>query len=239
MSALSFILFYCLVFLHFIHFGCAKYPWEITAGKFIKVQAEYENSISGIIFLMDNSGSLTRHNGFAAEKRFIKALMSNIKVAKQATRVAVVRFGDYATIDINYISNISGLNNKCEFKTAFDKLQYTGYWTNMNDAFHKVMNILYSGSTIQNVRPWKNIGKTKKPVYKVVFLITDGQWNKGGDPTPMIKTIKNESLDLFTIGVAGANRNFLRSAATTLNHYFFADNFKEFSDMATYIRGGK
>ena len=58
---------------------------------------------------MDNSGSLVSENGFIAEKRFIKALMNNIKVAKQATRVAVVRFGDDATIDINYISNIDGI----------------------------------------------------------------------------------------------------------------------------------
>lgn len=242
MSALSFILFYCLVFLHFIHFGCAEYPWEATGKDLVKVQSRYANSKSGIIFLMDNSGSLTRYNGFAVEKRFIKALMDNIKVAKQATRVAVVRFGDYATIDINYISNINGLNNKCEFKTAFDNLKYTGVMTNMNDAFHKVIDILYNGATIKYVRPWKNISPNSKikPVYKVVFLVTDGQWNDGGDPTSVINRIKNqEQIELFTVGVAGANKNFLQSAATTHRHYFYANTFEDFSNMAAYIRGGK
>ena len=240
MSALSFILFYCLGFLHFINFGCAVKPWEATGKDLVKVQSRYANSKSGIIFLMDNSGSLTYYNGFAAEKRFIKALMDEIKVAKDATRVAVVRFGDYATIDINYISNLNGLNNKCEFKTAFDNLKYTGVMTNMNDAFHKVIDILYNGATIKNVRPWKNISLKDKPVYKVVFLITDGQWNDGGDPTPMINRIKNqEQIELFTIGVAGANRNFLQNAATNRDHYFFADTFQDFSKMAAYIRGGK
>ena len=189
---------------------------------------------------MDNSDSLTSHNGFAAEKRFIKALMDNIKVAKAATRVAVIRFGDYATVDINYISNLKGLNNKCEFKTAFDNLKHTGYWTNMKDAFDKVFEIFNNGTTIQNVRPWKNIGPESEPVNKVVFLITDGIWNEGGDPTKKIKTtIKDEQIELFSIGVAHANKNFLQSAATSHDHYFFANTFEDFSNLAAYIRGGK
>ena len=242
MSALSFILCYCLVFLHFINFGWAKYPWEATGDELVKVQSHYANSKSGIFFLMDNSGSVLSGNGFFAEKRFIKALMDKIKVAKQATRVAVVRFGDDATIDINYISNIDGLNNKCEFKTALDKLQFTGWMTNMHSAFDKVINILYNGKTSKYVRPWKNISSNSqvKLVYKVVFLITDGRWNNGGDPTRVINRIKNrEIIELFTVGVAGADRNFLQKAATSTNHYFYVDNFKDFSKMATYIRGGK
>ena len=244
MSALSFILCYCLIFLHFIHFGRAKYPWEVTGDGLVKVQSRYANSKSGIFFLMDNSGSLLSRegNGFVAEKRFIKALMDNIKVAKLATRVAVVRFGNDATIDINYISNLDGFNNKCEFKTAFDNLKFSGEMTNMRSAFDKVIQILYNGADAGNVRPWKNINldSQTKPVYKVVFLITDGEWNDGGDPTSVINRIKNqEQIEIFTVGVAAADRNFLQNAATSPNHYFYVNNFKDFSKMATYIRGGE
>ena len=191
---------------------------------------------------MDDSGSLFWQNGFAREKQFIKALMDNIKVAKQATRVAVVRFSDYATIDINYISNLHGLNNKCEFKTAFDNLKFTSGNTNMHSAFEKVIQILYNGADAGNVRPWKNISPNshEKPVYKAVILTTDGGWNNGGDPTSVINRIKNqERIELFTVGVAYADTTFLQNAATSPNHYFYVDNFEDFSNMATYIRGGK
>ena len=239
MFALSFILCYCLVFLHFIHSGRAKYPWEVTGDGLAIVQSRYAQSKSDIFFLMDNS-EMVSENGFIAEKRFIKALMDNIKVAKQATRVAVVRFGDDATIDINYISNIDGLNNKCEFKTAFDKLKFTGGKTNMHSAFDKVINILYNGATSRYVRPWKNSNPYNSQVNKVVFLITNGRWNNGGDPRRVINLMKNqEHIELFTVGVADADIKFLQKAATTPNHYFHVHNFKDFSKMATYIRGGK
>ena len=239
MSARSVILCYCLVFLHFIHSGRAKYPWEVTGDGLVIVQSRHADSKSGIFFLMDNSGSLVSENGFIAEKRFIKALMNNIKVAKQATRVAVVRFGDDATIDINYISNIDGLNNKREFKTAFDKLKFTGWMTNMHSSFDKVINILYNGKTSKYVCPWKNIIPNLQ-INKVVFLITDGRWNNGGDPRSVINRIKSqEQIELFTVVVADADIKFLQKAATSPNHYFYVDNFKDFSKTATYIRGGK
>ena len=189
---------------------------------------------------MDNSGSLrwNGQRGFADEKTFITSLLSKIKIAKPATRVAVIRFGTDATIDINYISDLNGLNNKCEFNKAFSNIHYTGVMTNMNGAFAKVQEILFGGQST-NVRPWKVINPQGVFVNKVMFLLTDGEFNEGGDPTSRINNLKSNYVELFAVGVSGVNKKFMKDAATTPEHYFYASDFSSFRELATHIRGGK
>ncbi|XP_028412625.1 sushi, von Willebrand factor type A, EGF and pentraxin domain-containing protein 1-like [Dendronephthya gigantea] len=187
---------------------------------------------------MDNSGSLrwNGQRGFADEKTFITSLLSKVKIAKPATRVAVIRFGTHATIDINYISDLNGLNNKCEFDKAFANIHYTGVMTNMNGAFSKVEEILF-GAQSTNVRPWKVINPQGTYVNKVMFLLTDGEYNNGGDPTSKIINLKNNHVELFAVGVSGVNQAFMKNAATTQKHYFYASDFTSFRELATHIRG--
>ena len=241
MHAKSMILCFCVV-LYSLPFGRAKYPWEAAAEDLKEAKNRFANSKSDIFFLMDDSDSLIsfNHNGFEDEKDFIVSMLSDIRITKDATRVAIIRFGTEATIDINYISNLSGLNNKCAFKEAFDKLKYRGFYTNMKGAFEKVNEVLF-GTNSQFVRSWKRIdAKSKiKPVKKVVFLITDGIPNIGGDPKPIIHKMKYEDqIELFSVGVANAKTNFLKFAATSSDHYFYANSFEDFADLSTYIRGG-
>ena len=233
------ILCFCVV-LYSLPFGRAKYPWEAAAEDLKGAKNRFANSKSDIFFLMDDSDSLLsfNHNGFDDEKDFIVSMLSDIWIAKDATRVAIIRFGTEATIDINYISDTSGLNNKCEFKKTFDKLKHRGYFTNMAGAFTKVNEILF-GKYSSNVRAWKHIGAKSKPVKKVIFLITDGMANVGGDPKTLINKAKNQDqIELFTVGVANADTHFLKLAATSVDHYFYANSFKDFKDLSTYIRGG-
>ena len=226
-------------FLFSIHFG-ETYTWYTGEQRLTEFQSQYANSKADIFFLMDNSGSLWSggHNGFADEKTFITSLLSKIKIAKPATRVAVIRFGDHATIDINYVSDIAGLNNKCEFNKRFAGIHYTGVMTNMNDAFAKVEEILF-GAQSTNVRPWRVVNPQGVYVNKVVFLLTDGEYNRGGDPIGRIRNIRGNHVELFAVGVSGAKPTFLRSAATTSDHYFYYSDFNKFRELATHIRGGE
>jgi uncharacterized protein YegL len=238
MYALRLVLF-GLAFLFFLHFG-ETYTWYNGEQRLTEFQSKYANSKADIFFLMDNSGSLWSggQNGFRDEKTFITSLLSKIKIAKPATRVAVIRFGDHATIDINYVSDLTGLNNKCEFNERFAGVHYTGVMTNMNDAFSKVEEILF-GVLSKNVRPWKVVNVQGVNVNKVVFLLTDGHYNVGGDPTSRIANIKGNSVEVFAVGVSGANPTFLQSVATTSDHYFYYSDFDKFRELATHIRGGK
>ena len=230
------ILFHCPGFLG------QSFPWGSgrVSQRLAEFQASYAKSKADIFFLMDNSASL-RYNGrrgFADEKTFITSLLSKIKIAKPATRVAIIRFGTDATIDINYISNLDGLNNKCEFNEAFrSKVYYTGVMTNMNAGFDKCIQILF-GQYSKNVRPWKVLDPKGTYVNKVVFLLTDGQYNNGGNPSANIDRLKRNYIEIFAVGVSGVDQAFMRGAATTPDHYFYVNNFQAFRDLATYIRGG-
>jgi hypothetical protein len=238
MYALKFVLF-CVVFLYSAPCGQA-YTWYTGEQRLTEFQSDYANSKADIFFLMDNSGSLIYNGrtGFRDEKVFITSLLTKIKITKPATRVSIIRFGTHATIDINYISNLNGLNNKCEFNEAFSRIKYTGVMTNMNAGFQKVEEILF-GAQSTNVRPWKVIDPKGVYVNKVVFLLTDGAYNDGGNPMGRINNIKTNNVELFAVGVGGVDKSFMRSAATTAGHYFYYSDFNSFRELATHIRGGE
>lgn len=217
------------------------YTWYKGEQRLTEFQTKYANSKSDIFFLIDNSGSLWNHNtgrnGFYDEKAFVSSVLSKIKIAKAATRVAIIRFGNDATIDINYVTNLNGLNNKCEFNKAFSQVGYTGVMTNMRGAFLRVKEILF-GTHSANVRPWRDFGKSNN-VNKVTFLLTDGRWNDGGNPDDQIQFLKTEHVEIFTIGVTNVDQNFLERVATSSDRYFYYNEFKDFRELATHIRGGK
>ena len=240
-SMYAFTAIFCgIVLLNYGRLGETSYKWYTGEQRLAEFQTKYAQSKADIFFLMDNSGSLMwrGQNGFADEKTFITSLLTKIKVAKPATRVAVIRFGDHATIDINYVSNLDGLNNKCEFNKAFANVGYTGVMTNMNDAFQKVREILF-GAQSTNVRPWKVIDPKAVYVNKVMFLLTDGVFNDGGDPINNIKRLKNDYVELFAVGVGSVDQSYLQSAASSRDHYFYYSDFTAFRELATHIRGGE
>ncbi|EDO49614.1 predicted protein, partial [Nematostella vectensis] len=191
--------------------------------------------MSDLIFLVDTSGSLQYwsgggwKNGFDDEKVFVNSLLSHIRVSYKSTYVSVVLFGTSATIDINYIFNPHPNNHKCNFRRDFSNLRFRSGMTNMHDAFQAAYDIIfgkYSGH--------------KRPTHQVktaVFLLTDGQWNWNGDPWPIAKRLKDRGIEIFTIGVTnGVNVNTLRSLASP-NNYFHYNDFTQFRELATCIRG--
>ena len=203
-------------------------------------QRSHKDAISDLIFLLDTSGSLwyydyasrTSKIGFDDEKVFVNALLSHIRVSEPSTRVSVILFGTQATIDINYISNVSPQNHKCEFKKSFQSLRFRSGLTNMHDAFQHAYDIIF-GHLSSKKRPTKQ-AKT------AVFLLTDGMWNRGGDPYPTAKLLKDLGIDIFSIGVTnGVNMNVLEQLATNASYAFHYSSFNQFRELANYLRGGE
>ena len=133
--------------------------------------------------------------------------------------------------------NLTLNRSKCEFNKAFSQVGYTGVMTNMRGAFLRVKEILF-GTHSANVRPWRDFGKSNN-VNKVTFLLTDGRWNDGGNPDDQIQFLKTEHVEIFTIGVTNVDQNFLERVATSSDRYFYYNEFKDFRELATHIRGGK
>lgn len=203
-------------------------------------QRTHNDTMSDLIFLLDTSGSLwyydsasrTSKIGFDDEKVFVNSLLSYIRISVPATRVSVILFGTKATIDINYISNVNSRNHKCNFKKSFQALKFRSGLTNMHDAFQYAYDIIF-GRLSANKRPTQQ-AKT------AVFLLTDGMWNKGGNPYNIAKTLKDGKIEIFSIGVTnGVDMNVLRQLATDNSHAFHYTSFTQFRELANYLRGGK
>lgn len=203
-------------------------------------QRSHNDSISDLIFLLDSSGSLWYYDpvshkskiGFDDEKAFVNSLLSFIRISMPATRVSVAVFGTDATLDINYVSSPNVQNHKCNFKKSFGGLKFRSGLTNMHDAFQYAYDIIF-GTLSGSKRPNK-LAKT------AVFVLTDGMWNRGGDPYPIAKQLKDEDIEIFSIGVTnGVNMGVMRKLATDNSHAFHYNDFTQFRELANYLRGGE
>jgi len=173
---------------------------------------DVESGQSDLVVLIDKSGSMWNTgtykgqsmNGFKVAKQFIKSLLSEVRIAYNATRIAVGTFNERHKIDFNYIWNPSFKNHKCKFNHDFAKLTLTGGATNIRGALNdglKVMNeLMYDNPHKHNYRAKAN---------KVVILLTDGHGNyyngrwsaEGEDATPEADNIKAGHRTLFTVAV--------------------------------------
>ena len=71
-----------------------------------------EHGESDLVILMDSSGSMEQ-DGWDRAKDFVDALLTEIKIAFDATRVVIGTFTRSHKIEINYLMNPSFLNTKC------------------------------------------------------------------------------------------------------------------------------
>ena len=195
----------------------------------------YDNSISDLVFLVDTSGSLSASD-YDEEITFVTNLLNEISVDMQATRVEVIPFGRTASQFITQISSPDSSKNKCTFNAEFKTMSQSinGYTTNMRDAFQLAWEVCL------------NNGLKRVPLNRVktvVFLLTDGKWNTPyGDSSPVSRaqSLLAGDVEIFAIGV-GNNIDYgnLESLVQDPDkHAFLLENFDQFAELATYLRGG-
>ena len=212
-------------------YSSSKFDWRVQ--RLNQFQEKYNNSRADIIFLLDVSGSIS-DSGFHTEKEFIKSILSKISVQFIASRVAVATFGRYIQKEIDYIDYAYLDKDKCTFTKEFAsrvKHRY-GRSTNMNGALKKAIEILKNA---------KDHGVKRRNVNTVVFLLTDGQWNFGGQPYSSAQILRNRNLydvEIFTIGVGSVIKSQLEQIAGVQRNTILAKDFSDFEGLATRIRGG-
>ena len=199
--------------------------------------SSYENSKSDILFLIDTSFSLSSSD-FNEEKKFITNLLNVISVGIEATRVEVIPFGADASIFIDQVSNPSLEKNKCTFNEKFNPMSQgkNGYATNMKAAFQLAYSVCFGNISSQK--------RQTQQVKTTIILLTDGVWNwPWRDPSPvsLAKEIyTNSSVEVFALGIGSINYNQLKQLVKEPDmQAFHLVNFDQFSELATYLRGGK
>ena len=226
---------------------------DISTGKkmFVNCLAkDVESGQSDLVVLIDKSGSMWNTgtykgksmNGFEVAKQFVKSLLSEVRIAYNATRIAVGTFNAFHKIDFNYILNPTFKNQKCQFNHDFSKLTLTGGATNIRGALQDGLNVM---NELMYNNPHKHDLRDK--ANKVVLLLTDGhgnfykgQWsNEGRDATPEADNIKRGHRTLFTVAVTpGSDQVLLKKWASHPTAYLYASSFNEMLTLAHNIRGG-
>ncbi len=205
--------------------------WE--SQRLNQFQEKYNNSRSDIIFLLDDSGSVS-DNGFNIEKKFIVSLLSKISVQPIATRVALISFSHNVLKKIDYIDYGGVDKNKCTFTKDFARVAHRKGWaTNMKAAFSRAKDLLDDA---------KSNGHKRNNVNTVLVLLTDGWWNYGGSPADVARNLRTSSAyhaEVLSVGVEGARRSQLQAISGASNNVIFANSFGDFETLAARIRGGK
>ena len=221
---------WCLILFLSCTFQVFAADWN--AQRLNQFQEQYNNSQADIIFLLDVSGSVSNY-GFNTEKEFIKSLLSRISVQPTASRVAVVSFGYDIKKDLDYIDYGKLDKNKCTFSVEFQRVKHRyGRATNMKGALERGKRILDDA---------KLHGYKRRNVNTVVFLLTDGRWNIGGEPYTVSGNLRNRNaydVEVFSVGVGWVSRNQLERIAGVKSNVIIARDFSEFESLATRIRGG-
>ena len=73
---------------------------------------EVEHGQSDLVILLDKSGSM-RQSGWDSAKDFVDSLLTEVKVAFNATRVAIGTFATRHKVELNYLWTPSFANHKC------------------------------------------------------------------------------------------------------------------------------
>ena len=71
-----------------------------------------EHGQSDLVILIDKSGSM-REDGWKSAMDFVTSLLSEVKIAFNATRIAIGTFATKHEIELNYLYNPTSANHKC------------------------------------------------------------------------------------------------------------------------------
>ncbi|KAM6949553.1 LOW QUALITY PROTEIN: sushi, von Willebrand factor type A, EGF and pentraxin domain-containing protein 1 [Aplochiton taeniatus] len=173
-----------------------------------------------LVFLVDESSSVGAAN-FLSELRFVRKLLSDFPVAPADTRPALVTFSSktHVVTRVDHVSAPRAHQHKCSlFNQEIPAITYRGGGTYTKGAFQRAAQILR---------------QSRANATKVIFLITDG-YSNGGDPRPVAAALREQGVEIFTLGIWQGNIRELHDMASSPKdqHCYLVHNFAEFEALA-------
>ncbi|KAK2188834.1 hypothetical protein NP493_122g04004 [Ridgeia piscesae] len=139
-----------------------------------------------LAFLIDSSGSIGKTN-WPKMLNFMKKLSSKLTVSPDRARIAVVSFGNEATLHFGLDSHVTLKSTEA----AIDQIGWKGQWTNTGAALRVMKDHVF-----------KKEHGDRSNVPNVAVLITDGPSNKNSWQTvPNAESARNAGINIFVIGV--------------------------------------
>ncbi|KAL0970174.1 hypothetical protein UPYG_G00238360 [Umbra pygmaea] len=173
-----------------------------------------------LVFLVDESSSVGANN-FLSELRFVRKLLSDFPVAPEDTRVALVTFSSktHVVTRVDHVTAPKRHQHKCSLiNQEIPAITYRGGGTYTKGAFQRAAQILR---------------QSRANATKVIFLITDG-YSNGGDPRPVAAALRQQGVEIFTLGIWQGNIRELHDMASHPKdqHCYLVHNFAEFEALA-------
>ena len=190
-----------------------------------------------LLFVMDNSGSIPAAD-FAKQKTFVSLMIDHALTVgcQNSIRVAIISYAasSQITIEFDFNDYSTGLTPRASLKSAVNSISYVGGWaTNTKvalDTAHSLLNDAGRGA--------------RSGANKVVFVLTDGQSNQGGNPQGAANVLKTtDNAVVFAMGVANfqgaSSQQELINIATSTSHSFVVNDFNDMDDIVAQFGASK
>lgn len=141
-------------------------------------------------FAFDVSGSV-RETNFRRSIQFAKAIVKRVGITKQGARAGALTFSSSSQIKFLPIQ----YETTQEVLEALDNLKYTGGGTAASSALAQIRLELI---------PLADEIFSKKGIKTVIFILTDGKANMGGDPQEQAELLKQAGVEIYCIGVTNS-----------------------------------
>ncbi|XP_063309185.1 collagen alpha-6(VI) chain [Pelobates fuscus] len=143
-----------------------------------------------VIFLVDSSESIGQTN-YDKMKTFMKHVVNKTEVGQHKVQFGVVLFSDSPKLEFQ----LNSYSTLPPIMDSIDKITYIGETT-------------YTGKALEYVSQYFTVAKGARPkVKKFLILITDGVAHD--EVKTPAESLRNSGVDIFSIGVFGANKTQL------------------------------
>uniref|UniRef100_A0A4W5MTY9 Collagen alpha-1(XII) chain n=1 Tax=Hucho hucho TaxID=62062 RepID=A0A4W5MTY9_9TELE len=154
------------------------------------------SAVADLVFLVDGSWSVGRD--FKYIRNFISAMAGAFEIGEDKTRVGVVQYSTDTKTEFNLNQHVKW----GELLRAINTLPYKGGNTMTGEAMDYLLKNTFTEAN-----------GARKGFPKVAMIITDG---KSQDPVENIaKKLKNMGVEIFTLGIKGADEDELKQMAST------------------------
>nr|XP_023856480.1 collagen alpha-1(XII) chain-like [Salvelinus alpinus] len=154
------------------------------------------SAVTDLVFLVDGSWSAGRD--FKYIRNFISAMAGAFEIGEDKTRVGLVQYSTDTKTEFNLNQHVKW----GELLRAINTLPYKGGNTMTGEAMDYLLKNTFTEAN-----------GARKGFPKVAMIITDG---KSQDPVEAIaKKLKNMGVEIFTLGIKGADEDELKQMAST------------------------
>ena len=174
-------------------------------------------SVRDIALVLDRSGSMRLDAGgttrLDALKEAVEVFIAEVQASSPNSRISLISYSTNASTDLRLTDNFNTVSNQVE---NFD----ANGFTNIFEALRLGSNSLLEAN---GGREFSN---------KSIILMTDGNFNVGGDPTPSAQLAAGRNHDIHTITFSnGANQQIMQDVAGIGGgNHIHADNGDDLAD---------